>query len=86
MPNAFSPNGDGINDILYVRSNGVDNVLLVIYNRWGEKVFETEDITVGWDGRFNSKPLHPDAYGYYLRAECIGGEVYETKGNVSIIK
>jgi gliding motility-associated-like protein len=86
LPNAFSPNGDGVNDILYVRSNGVMSMTLVIYNRWGEKVFETQDISVGWDGMYKSKPLEPNAFGYYLRAVCMSGEVYEEQGNVSLIK
>ena len=86
VPNVFSPNDDGQNDILYVNSNYIDEILFVIYDRWGEKVFETTDINVGWDGTYKGRALAPDAYGYYLRARCIGNEQYIQTGNVTILK
>ena len=86
MPNAFSPNGDGINDVLYVR--GADDFIsmnLIIYNRWGEKVFETSDPDFGWDGRFEGKELGPDVYGYYLTVTC-PNDVITRQGNVTLLK
>ncbi|MFK7984075.1 MAG: gliding motility-associated C-terminal domain-containing protein, partial [Saprospiraceae bacterium] len=86
MPNAFSPNGDGINDVLYVRgADGFLSMNLIIYNRWGEKVFETSDADFGWDGRFKGKELGPDVYGYYLTVTCPGG-VITKQGNVTLLK
>lgn len=79
LPNAFSPNGDSHNDILYVRSTQIDKILLRIYNRWGQLVFQSNNINVGWDGYFNGKPLPPDVFGYYLEAYCIGGEKFIKK-------
>ena len=86
LPNAFSPNGDGKNDVLYVRSNFVESMTLFIYNRWGEEVFRTNSINVGWDGTFNGKELPPDVFGYYLDATCPNQATYQAKGNISIIK
>jgi gliding motility-associated-like protein len=95
LPNAFSPNDDRINDILFVRSQYLDadkkipiiqSIRFGIYDRWGEKVFESFDLNNGWDGSFRGKLLPPDVYGYFLEAVCIGGKVYFKKGNVSILK
>jgi len=86
MPNAFTPNGDNKNDVLYVEGNNIDEVNLVIYDRWGEKVFETNDKSIGWDGTYKNELLEPDVYGYYLRVRCFNGETYVKKGNVSLIR
>src|SRR5699024_8759992 len=86
VPRAFSPNGDGVNDILYVRGESIDEVEFIVYDRWGEKVFETRNLDQGWDGTHNGNVLPPDVYGYYLNVSCIGGGTYEEKGNVTIIR
>ncbi|MEK7254660.1 MAG: gliding motility-associated C-terminal domain-containing protein, partial [Bacteroidota bacterium] len=87
VPNAFSPNGDGRNDVLFVRGFNVERVLVfAIYNRWGEKVFETTDQTQGWDGMYNGKTVTGDVFVYYLKVECKSGEEYFTKGNVTLLK
>ncbi len=86
VPNGFSPNGDGRNDVLYVRGNGIDDLYFVVYDRWGEKVFETHSQSIGWDGRFRGKALNSDVYAYYLRARCFNGEEYVHKGNVTLLR
>jgi gliding motility-associated-like protein len=86
MPNIFSPNNDGENDILSIRSNFLEKVELYIYNRWGQKVFETKDINHWWDGKFNGTDLAPDVYGYYFKVQCVDGKTYAKKGNVTLIK
>ncbi|MFZ1296612.1 MAG: gliding motility-associated C-terminal domain-containing protein, partial [Saprospiraceae bacterium] len=86
IPNAFSPNEDGHNDILYVRGNNINKIHLIIYNRWGEKVFESNQLNVGWDGTYKSKKLSPDVFAYYLEVLCIGGRNYSKKGNISLLK
>ncbi len=86
VPRAFSPNGDGTNDILYVRGESIDIVHFIVYDRWGEKMFETNNLSQGWDGTFRGKMLPPDVYGYYLSVTCIGGDTYTEKGNVTIIR
>lgn len=86
MPNAFSPNGDGENDILYVEGNTIDEMELVIYNRWGEKVFESFDQNEGWNGYYNDELLEPDVYGYYLKILCFNGDEFFKKGNINLIR
>ena len=85
FPNAFSPNGDGNNDILYVRGNAISTVYFAIYNRWGEKVFESNSKDMGWDGTFNGEVVTTDVYGYYLKVTCFDGDMYETQGNVTVL-
>ncbi|MEO6693242.1 MAG: gliding motility-associated C-terminal domain-containing protein [Saprospiraceae bacterium] len=86
IPNAFSPNGDKHNDIFYVRGINLTKIHLIIYNRWGEEVFESFDLNKGWDGSYKNEVLGPDVFGYYLEVECIGGKKYSKKGNVSLLK
>ncbi|MCQ2283629.1 MAG: gliding motility-associated C-terminal domain-containing protein [Bacteroidales bacterium] len=86
VPNAFSPNGDSKNDVLYVRSSIVDNLYFVIYSRWGQKIFETTSMENGWDGTFKGKPCQNGVYDYYLKATCLDGQVLETKGNVMLVR
>ena len=86
FPNAFTPNGDGENDVLRLMGNNIEEMHLVIYNRWGQKMFESFDQNIGWDGTFKGKLLSPDSYGFYLTARCVGGEEYYKKGNVTLLK
>jgi gliding motility-associated-like protein len=86
IPNAFTPNKDGVNDVLYVRGENIDEVYMTIYNRWGEKVFETESLNEGWDGTFNGKTVSGDVYGYYLKIICYGGREFFKKGNVTVLR
>lgn len=86
IPNAFSPNGDGRNDELIVEGNNITDLTLSIYNRWGERVFETNDQSIGWDGRFKGEDLPPDVYGYYLQGVCDDGSTLSTKGNVTLLR
>ena len=86
VPNAFTPNGDGKNDILYVRGEVVREVSFKVYDRWGEKVFETTDLTKGWDGTFRGQPCEPGVYDYHLQVTCLGMKRYFKKGNVTLIR
>ncbi|MEZ5026157.1 MAG: PKD domain-containing protein [Chitinophagales bacterium] len=86
LPNAFSPNGDGINDTYLVRSKILKNMHLEIYNRWGLKVFESDSIVDGWDGKFKGQPAPQDAYGYIFNGECIQGEKISIKGNITLVR
>lgn len=88
IPNAFSPNGDGINDIFRIRCSCVlEEFYLIIYNRWGNKVFESRDVNIGWDGKYKNKIDQVEAYGYYLeyRSAC-GTKKVTKKGNVTLIE
>jgi len=86
IPNSFSPNGDGVNDVLFVRASGIKNILLRIYNRWGEKVFETNDITQGWDGTYKGKELSPGVFVYYIKGVFEETTSIYQKGNVTLIR
>ena len=86
VPSGFTPNGDGQNDLLFVRGNFIDELTFAIYNRWGDKVFETDDQDIGWDGTFNGNELPSGVFGYYLRAVCKDGQVHTTQGNVTLIR
>ena len=86
FPNAFTPNGDGHNDVLYLRGSDVTEVHFIIYDRWGEKMFESNAQDEGWDGTYRGKELGADVYGYYLRVRCGNGEEFIKKGNVSILR
>ena len=86
LPSAFSPNGDGINDVLYLRSNFIDAMELVIFDRWGEEVFSSKDQSLGWDGTYKGEKLAPDVYAYTLRVTCINQVDYAVRGNVSLLK
>ena len=88
IPNAFSPNGDGKNDVLYVYANPalITDIHLMIFDRWGELVFETTDLNTGWDGTYKGKKLDPAVFVYYLEATCINQEKFVKKGNITLLK
>jgi gliding motility-associated-like protein len=86
VPNAFTPDGDARNDVLFVRSKMVTEMNLLVYDRWGEKVFETNDINYGWDGTFPGKKCDPGVFVYYLDATCHNKAKYIKKGNVTLIR
>ena len=88
FPNAFSPNNDGENDMLKLRANEnfVTDINWIVYNRWGEKVFEGNNLTDEWDGYFKGELVQPDVYGYCLRVTCTDGEEFVKRGNISILR
>lgn len=92
IPNAFTPNGDGANDILLVRGKGIAKVKSFrIFNRWGEIVFERNDFPpndshYGWDGRIKGIVGEPAVYVYTAEAVCENGSIFFYKGNTTILK
>jgi gliding motility-associated-like protein len=86
VPNTFTPNGDGKNDILFVRGNEIEELYFAVYNRWGQMVFETNTITKGWDGNYNNMKTDPAVFAWYIRAKCYNGSAIEKKGNVTLIR
>lgn len=86
VPTAFTPNNDGRNDMLFVESHVITELQFAIYDRWGEKIFETTDVTKGWDGTYLGKKLQPQVFVYYLEATCLNQEKFSSKGNITIIK
>ncbi len=92
IPNTFSPNNDGMNDVFYIRGKGIAGIKsLRIFNRWGTVVFSKLNLSInepgaGWDGRYNGQPLTPDVFVYEAEIICDNNEVFPMKGNVTLIK
>jgi gliding motility-associated-like protein len=91
IPNTFTPDGDGINDILMVRATGIKQVKkFTVFNRWGEIVFEKTNFSpnipsLGWDGKVRGVKASPDVYVYMAEVICENDLHYTYKGNVTII-
>ncbi len=87
LPTAFSPNGDGNNDIIFVKGWGIKELLVYqIYNRWGELVFESNNLEVGWDGTYKGQPQAMDTYIYVIKALGYNDQVIEKKGNITLLR
>lgn len=87
IPNAFTPNNDENNDRFIVRGVNISELYFVVWDRWGEKVYETEDVkAIGWDGTYKGKELTPDSYAWYVRIRCGNGAIFTKKGDVTLLK
>jgi gliding motility-associated-like protein len=92
IPNTFSPNGDGSNDVFYVRGKGLFRVRsLRIFNRLGEVVFEKREFApnnpaLGWDGKYKGNKPKADVYVYQVELYCDGGQIVQFAGNVALIQ
>jgi gliding motility-associated-like protein len=95
LPTAFSPNNDGSNDVLRLYFNFpfcIKALDLCIYNRWGEKIFETNDPTFTWNGVYNKGLLketnagNTGVYVYYMKVKLVNGKEFTKKGDISIIR
>ena len=86
VPNTFTPNDDGSNDVLFVRSNEINEIYFAVYNRWGTMVFETTNKAKGWDGTYNGAKEDPAVFAWYIKAKCFNGDHLEKKGNVTLIR
>jgi gliding motility-associated-like protein len=86
LPTIFSPNNDGVNDEFCVLGNCVIGVELVIYNRWGEKVFETNDPTQCWRGNHRGKPVNTGVYAYKARIFLNDGTELGESGNITLVR
>ncbi len=86
VPNAFSPNGDKVNDVLFVRGSGLHDLTFTVYDRYGKLVFETDNLDHGWDGTINGIKQPKEVYTFYLRGVCEDGGVIEKKGNITLIR
>ena len=86
IPNAFSPNNDGKNDKFIVRGSFIQDMYFAVYDRWGQKMFETRDQNIGWDGTYDGKKLAPAVFGWYLEGTCESGDKFFKKGNVTLLR
>lgn len=87
-PNMITPNDDGINDGFWLYEHeGIDDLEFIrIFNRWGELVYETNNIAEKWEGKHRGRPVNPGVYAYHIKGRCIGGEEFNIKGNVTVVK
>jgi gliding motility-associated-like protein len=90
VPNAFTPNDDGLNDMFYPKGNNIspDDYHLWIYDRWGSKIFESENLNKGWDGRANGgdEIVQLGVYVWKIHVKDFEGKSHELIGSVSVIK
>jgi gliding motility-associated-like protein len=92
IPNTFTPNGDGKNDLFYVSAKGISMITrMSVYNRWGQVVFQANNIPpnmegLGWDGTYKGIVLEPDVFDYVVEVVCELGATYTYSGNVSIVR
>lgn len=87
VPNVFTPsNQDGVNDVFYPITRNIESLTFQVYNRWGEKVFETTKLQEGWNGMFNGNPVQSDVYVYTVQYKAFSGVVGSTSGNVTVLK
>lgn len=86
VPSAFSPNGDGMNDVLRVLGPGITELDFRIYNRYGQLVFQTDDQTEGWDGTFEGEPVNQGVFVYTITYQLVDQSSGKKSGNVTLIK
>lgn len=86
VPNAFTPNGDGKNDIIYVQGYGVEKMTWRIFNRWGTLIFTSISVGRGWDGTFKGTIQPQEVYNYVLDIEFSDGTKFSKKGDITLLK
>jgi gliding motility-associated-like protein len=86
VPNIFTPNNDGQNDIIFVRGENISAIEFSVYDRWGSLLFETKDLNTGWDGRYKSKACGNGVYFYTAQVTFNNGETLFKKGNFTLIQ
>ena len=86
-PNAFSPDGDGINDLFKISGQGMNDFQIEIFNRWGQMVYKSIDLSNGWDGTFKGKNLPTGTYVYKIKTSKNGVEQKLVKsGTVALVR
>lgn len=89
IPNLFTPNGDGVNDIFFLKTASLSEITIRIFDRWGNLVYytETENGNIAWDGKnYSGKDVAEGVYYYTLKASGKDGNSFEKKGNVTIVR
>jgi len=86
IPNTFTPNGDGLNDVLRVYSNVITDMRFLIFNQWGEKIFESRNVNTAWDGTYNGKPQPSGVYMYVSEMTLTNGSRIQRKGAINLVR
>ncbi len=86
IPNGFTPNGDELNDVFILKGFGIDEFELLIFDRWGQLIYESKDINEGWDGTVNDRNVQIDVYVYKVIYKGIGTSTKYEIGHISLIR
>lgn len=86
IPSGFSPDGNGVNDVFHVIGEQLTDYYMQVYNRWGQRVFESHNQGYGWDGLFNNNKCDIGVYAYTLHAKRISGEEVDKKGTITLVR
>jgi gliding motility-associated-like protein len=87
FPNAFSPNGDGTNDIFKAKEQqGIAEFHAYIYNRWGQMLYDWTDSEGGWDGKTNGRDVKEGVYFVLVKAKGVDGKVYNIRKDVNLLR
>jgi gliding motility-associated-like protein len=86
IPNVFTPNNDGVNDLFKISADRISDYRLLLYNRWGNVVLETNDPQEGWDGQFNGEPASEGTYFYKLEAKGLDQKDYTESGFFNLVR
>ncbi len=86
VPSGFTPNGDGVNDVLFVKGGPFRKMLFRVYNNWGEKLFESDDQSVGWDGKKDGKEQPVGVYVWTLEVDLYNNRTVKINGDVTLMR
>lgn len=86
IPNIFTPNGDGKNDTFRVGSYNITEFKALIFNRWGELIYEWNDVNGGWNGNYKGRQCPDGVYVYLIRAKGIDNALYDKAGHITLIR
>ena len=86
VPNAFTPNGDGKNDVVHVHSESIQSMTFYIYDQWGDLIFTSTDLQTGWDGTYRGTKEPVGVYVYLVEATMIDGKRATKKGTITLIR
>lgn len=86
IPSAFSPNGDGINELFTVQSKYINEFTIQIFSRWGQLVYESDNVGFNWDGTFNGAALNPGVFAVLISGKGLDGNVFLEKKLLSLVK
>jgi gliding motility-associated-like protein len=84
VPTAFTPNSDGTNDLFRVKGENLQEFKMLVYDRWGEKIYESSNPNDGWDGTYKGNPVQTDTYVYQVTAKNLSGK--KLTGAVTLVR
>ena len=87
IPNAFSPNGDNNNDVMFIHGlDPLQSFEFIVFNRWGQQVFSTTSMSIGWDGKTEGKENPSDVYAYMIKVTNPDGSSESKSGNITLMR